>query len=1045
MSIPIKDISAGDTVSAMVDKINYNFDLLSLKGGGPAGIQGIQGIRGSIGTQGEQGSAGERGSRIYNFNPDPDEHPAANYNTGDMTLYGGVFYIVLNDGSENYWEPAMDINAYAESPFTNTETRSTVLRGEYIENQIVFGIENAAIDDAENANLEQRRNDLRAGSALVISGKHFDESDMKYHISMYGKNAETTSYSLDFADGNIYIDYEQTLPNTPILKLEGRNDGVVRMGCGNEYVQVGGGAIKLSTRRTMSSENNATFIVTTNINGEVSNEYGWMIDNNHSLFPYGGSHNIGKSSRRIGDIYVKQGSVVNFIDSNYGTDDFLKFSTRVGLSLTNVFALSSRGASFGINSQMSAYNFDQYSHFGIYIGNNNNDTKAPHITFVTNSAINSKVVAENIRVSPTTNNTQTAPNFAATAEFYLTNPDFYLEKHNMPLIKAKNESTAHTKSIGNTLCISGADYSDKIYGSGKDVVITGGMANNDVQTMESVGGTVFITGGIPTGVGITDQITHAKIFTSDINRMGNVIIGINPLHHKNIQKQSTYSADNEYEKLTSTNPEGVNFFDTNNVAIHANRIVIDSNANYRKGTYGNFTNDNKGNAFPYTATPNNSTLHISGINIIKHTSPVILDASQCCEYQLLSGTMTEVFQIKYTNGAFTVTRRTFNELNNIDKEDSLFFVVNQVWQKVGNVVNVNLRAEWYAYNKNDNELYYISDYMFGYNQWAASQQESEYTGYEPNPKIDPMLRTWYDYTQSGQYNVFTPYNKTLAKMMCNSNTSNEGYRCGNIDLMAIYHDIYKKIYDNWTDNENNMANQPITVFQIPISIESCYVSSICGNGNVDTEGVSGYYKLNDNGDYTKIDHSGTTCKSGNVIVGDFSLQSNADTPNGWSEFGVNLIEANSTGTNGVLHKSLGKRYSADMTDKNSKFNSNIPTDLRMNMQSNDFAWSEGKFIKTTTSATGSKYTYFYPQILTDFGNVEYYLNNQSTSTLNNKIRTPNRCFRPVIGLYTNMSLNYSYVITPNLDDKFYGMQYKTQIEEDFETQSEVIYIPINPK
>jgi len=1026
MSIPIKDISAGDTVSSMVDKINYNFDLLSLKGGGPAGIQGIQGIRGPIGTQGEQGIGGERGSRIYNFNPDPDEHPAANYNTGDMTLYGGVFYIVLNDGSENYWEPAMDINEYAESPFTNTEYRTIVPRVNYSDNQIVFGLGNT---DTENADLQTRRLDSISGSALVISGKNFEENYIKYHISLYGKKAMPTSYSNDYADGNLYIDYEQPLPDTPILKLEGRDDGVVRMCCGNEYVQVGGGAITLSTRNSMPVATGGTAIVTTDEAGNVTNEYKWRIGTaNHELYPTE-TLDIGSPNCRIGDIYVKQGAVVNFIDSNYGTNDFLRFNVQTSQTNFPVFALSSRGVSFGIQSANAAEHFinSNQTHFGIYVGNENTKN-APHITLVTKSTIQSQTVSEHIVIDDSATPYTLTPNASAYARLVAISIDKYID------IKAKNNSTVHTKAIGNTLCISGADYSSKTYGSGKDIVITGGRANNSVDTMESVGGTVFITGGASVeDAHIMDFVTNAHTYIADIRRMGNVIIGINPIYHTDIQRTDVYSADKEYDNLTSTNPSGVEFFDTNNVAIHANRIVIDSNANYRKGTYGRFANGNYSNTFPYTLTPRNSTLQLSGINVIKHTSPIVLDASQCCEHQLLSGTMTEVFQIKYENGTFSTTKKNFQLLDSMrdtEKEDSLFFVVNQVWQKAGNVVNVNLRAEWYAYNNNDKQLYYISDYMFGYNKWSVNSQTPDYTGYLPNPLQDPMLTTWYQITQSGGNYNFTPYNKTLAKMMCNSNRPDEVYQCGSADIPSIYKIIYKKIYVNWTDGENNMENQPITIFTIPISINSSRVSSIYGNGNVGTEGVSGYYKIGGGGEYTKIDDSGTTCKSGNITVGD--ILTDGKTSIVYGNFGTNENSSNSTGTRGALHERFGKRYGPVITDKNSKCHSNIATDPRMSMPSSNFAWNEDKFIKTTPLNT--KYTYFYPQILTDFGNTEYYKNTSYNGFLNTNIITPNRCFRPVIGLYTSMSLNYSYVITPNLDDEFYGMQYRSIIDDDATTE-----------
>lgn len=1014
MSIPIKDISAGDTVSAMVDKINYNFDLLSLKGGGPAGIQGIQGIRGSIGEPGEQGIGGERGSRIYNFNP--DEHPAANYNTGDMTLYGGVFYIVLNDGSENYWEPAMDINAYAESPFTNTEYRTIVPRANYSDNQIVFGLGNT---DTENADLQTRRLDSISGSALVISGKNFEENYIKYHISLYGKKAMPTSYSNDYADGNLYIDYEQTLPDTPILKLEGRDDGVVRMCCGNEYVQVGGGAITLSTRNSMPVATGGTAIVTTDEAGNVTDEYKWRIGTaNHELYPTE-TLDIGSLNCRIGDIYVKQGAVVNFIDSNYGVNDFLRFNVQTSQTNFPVFALSSKGVSFGIQSANAAehfinnYNNSNQTHFGIYVGNENTKN-APHITLVTKSTIQSQTLSEHLTIDDSATLYALTPNASAYARLVAISIDNkYIN------IKAKNNSTVHTKAIGNTLCISGADYSSKTYGSGKDIVITGGRANNSVNTMESVGGTVFITGGASVEtVNIIDIETNAHTYIADIRRMGNVIIGINPIYHTDIQTTDVYSADKEYDNLTSTNPSGVKFFDTNNVAIHANRIVIDSNANYRKGTYGNFTNNQQEENYPYIEDPDKSTLQFSGINTLKHTTPVRLNAAQCCEHQFLSGVMKQAFKLQWVNGNIVVTQTSLSDNENYDH--SLVFVVDQVWQKVGNVVNVNLRAEWFAYNENGN-FYNVTDYMFGFNMkqpyFLASVLQN------------PQFKLWYS---AAAVPDFSSYSRLTSKNMCLTKFYNGLPQNSSIPIplsSADYHNN-ESYYDYIYKSIEELDTQPISVFQIPFSITGKHISHIYGNGNIMTEGINGWYIYDQNNDsYILQKENGyetPVLKSTSIIVGE---RTNERYRIDWGMFGSALPLTPSTinfGINSTTHRNYGLWGNlSELKDSNSK--SNLYSDNRMSMQSRNFMWNEHRFIKTTKSDNDNEITYIYPQMIVPFGNVSKYVN-QQVSNYNNII-TPNDALRPVVGLYTSMSLNYSYVITPNLYDQFNGMSYKGIIME----------------
>ena len=1030
MSIPIKDLSAGDTISSMVDKINYNFDLLALKGGGPSGIQGIQGIRGSIGDPGSQGIAGQRGSRFYDF--DPDTHPATGYGTGDITLWGGKFYIIKNDGSSNYWDVALDINVYAESPFTNTPLQTTVLRRSCYENQIVLGISNDSADDTVNTAIRQRR-DEHIGSALIISGKHFEDTNIGYHISLYGKNAADGNYST-FSDGNIYIDYEEG-STSPIFKFEGKSDGATRISCdGGQYIQIDNGNITLSKRTTLPQSQGNTAIVTTDGNGNVNEEYAWRIEtSSKALFPHiDSAYDLGKDANRISEVFLKKGSTIHFKSDNTG---FLNFKTKDTGQEKIVMGLSQFGVSFGINGNSASEHFEsQNSHFGITVGNNASTSKAPHITVVTHSTERTNVLSESIALNnDLVDVLTTLPNMSGAIEFReIATAGKYLDKEYMPLIQAKNKSTMHEKCIGNTLCISGAKFSSQTVGSGKDVIITGGTANNRIRNMESVGGTVFISGGIP--MQLTAMNSNEDVI-SDFRMSGNVIIGINPLHHKSVQEQDSYAADKEYDNLTSTNPKNVAFFDTNNVAIHGNRIVIDSNANYRKGAYGNFSNTNN-NDYPCVSTPYFSTLQMSGINTVKHNTPVRIDASQCCEHQLLSGTMTQIFRIKYENDEFVVNDVsgvdfTSSSLDLTNYNDSVLFVVNQVWQKVGNIVNVNLRAEWLAYcpptagsNKNPGTLYHISDYMFGYNT-------NEY-GYQlQDIRNNDQFKHWYTMTDDQSYNLqctLTSRNKCLTKII--SGLGSPAYVPNpfnnNVGWNNFYHTngLYKNIYVN--NDNNNLENQPISVFQIPFSITGCTVSSIYGNGNILTEGINGIYehstndgvimKTFDNEFQSNYYASGSVVKSTNVIVGERAIVSQTvNANNGY--FGTAQSEPSNKGTEGTSHKRYGEY--GTLTAIKEQTESTKSTYQRMIMPSNDYVWNEAKFIKTTI--LNDDITYFYPQMIVPWGNAEWY---DSYKQSGRNIITPNNALRPVVGLYTTMSLNYSYVITPNLDDKFIGTSYR---------------------
>jgi hypothetical protein len=48
MPITVKELLLSDSISEVVEKVNFNFDQLILAGGGPPGIQGVQGIAGTI-------------------------------------------------------------------------------------------------------------------------------------------------------------------------------------------------------------------------------------------------------------------------------------------------------------------------------------------------------------------------------------------------------------------------------------------------------------------------------------------------------------------------------------------------------------------------------------------------------------------------------------------------------------------------------------------------------------------------------------------------------------------------------------------------------------------------------------------------------------------------------------------------------------------------------------------------------------------------------------------------------------------------------------
>lgn len=96
MSISLKNITSADTISSMVDKINFNFDQILLNGGGiegPKGERGYPGMQGVLGRQGERGETGDSGRRGTLWFKLPVENITAALTNGftdsDITAMGG--------------------------------------------------------------------------------------------------------------------------------------------------------------------------------------------------------------------------------------------------------------------------------------------------------------------------------------------------------------------------------------------------------------------------------------------------------------------------------------------------------------------------------------------------------------------------------------------------------------------------------------------------------------------------------------------------------------------------------------------------------------------------------------------------------------------------------------------------------------------------------------------------------------------------------------------------------------------------------------------
>ena len=98
MSIQIKEIIASDTISGLVEKLNYNFDQILLNGGGPRGPQGTIGAKGNIGDRGIRGNIWI----VQDVAPDLNND---DYIPGDKLVLGtGEIKTVVEVNSVKTWE-----------------------------------------------------------------------------------------------------------------------------------------------------------------------------------------------------------------------------------------------------------------------------------------------------------------------------------------------------------------------------------------------------------------------------------------------------------------------------------------------------------------------------------------------------------------------------------------------------------------------------------------------------------------------------------------------------------------------------------------------------------------------------------------------------------------------------------------------------------------------------------------------------------------------------------------------------------------------------
>ena len=120
-NITIKELLAADTVSEIVDKINFNFDQLLLNGGGPIG---------PIGNEGEIGPIGPRGTIWFTV--------ADLYTTPTSPMWTGTSEMVNDINQPNYPQYKGDPNKFLPIGLGNA-----------IESTLIFGTINKQLRDGD--------------------------------------------------------------------------------------------------------------------------------------------------------------------------------------------------------------------------------------------------------------------------------------------------------------------------------------------------------------------------------------------------------------------------------------------------------------------------------------------------------------------------------------------------------------------------------------------------------------------------------------------------------------------------------------------------------------------------------------------------------------------------------------------------------------------------------------------------------------------------------------------------------------------------------
>lgn len=951
-------------MSSMVDKINYNFTLVSLKGGGPAGVQGIQGIRGYNGIQGMQGIKGNNGASIHPGDPTDMEDRII----GDIYIHDGVIQQV------NEFNEVVDItnlNLAVQSPFgvPDDDTLRTINPNpEYADRKFVIGASTS--DDTVNSIITVDTTDP-AKIYIASDNKHIkfynpDFSSLAGHIGYAGSSlvmqSETGSNIKVSGAGNYYTEWTDRY-----IKVNGDFSTIAAFNTSDIYLLLG-----VNSDKKLAG----------NRDGYDHDKY-WAVDNvsNNALFPISNDVNdIGKEqtvngNTRIDNMYFNKDSYMKFVGDDTQYMNIVADKLTGNPNSRPIITMSKDGVAIGGLKSQSGQSSSAKSLCEDFDTNNKGfsiklNTPANNADYGTILSMYSSTKVLSALVTTETN-VWTNPNFEQsinvesdwTNTHHITlsqnmNANIFMREAYSNLITVDRKINTHYKTPNNTLHIHGADSyirNNAYFGVGGDVVLSGGNSINS-SASEYFGGNIYISGG--------SAMRNNNGIDFDSTRFGNVIIGINPFHHKG-GFRGAYTADDN--KMTDTDPTDVSFFDINKVAVHGNKIVLDSNANFRVQTKGFIAKEPDSNIAPKRMTPwaqtkEDTTLQVSCINTINHKEPIILTQREICSHQFMSGVMqrTMRFTVDANNNIEMTDISGLNLMNQLDNTNgTVFFITEHVWQKVGNVVNVQTFGRWLASKPGDtNNLYHITDHFFANQNTNLYAIGDWFTGAASNRICrNKVLGKWMLKPDGSDYRADTPYGETNV--------------------------------------------HPETMFVLPISVSNMNSSFCYGIGNIFTEDACTFTQTRNN----PISHDPTksVLQSANVMVGGYhKLVGNA-------QFG------RTSGDRSALHdENYNKAWKNDGVFDFKSISSDI-NDVRLTdvLIPNNYLWCDSRYVKTEIKIPN--WQYIIPDMMVnDISN--------DTPDVGNYRRS--KRMRPCVGAYTWISLNYSYNIMSGFNTDDYVVQFE---------------------